>query len=250
MKCVKCGARKGKRACPALQGDICAPCCGEHRLKTIDCPADCSWLGGLAAVIAPASLPPDEIVAAMRDAHGELAMWLNENASKVPFAVALMAQVFEGEPPGEDDDWLVGMVFAAMCACVPDGQGKRAVDHFIGERARDLRPPWVAAAQAMAKARVRPVKIEAVENGRVVMRDLLEDRVVKVREIDAATVKVGEVVAMVLVPVGDDHVSLADAFIPPDAVEPMMAELRGIEGDLTLPFLVKLRKAGPVYFEQ
>jgi hypothetical protein len=249
MKCVKCGARKGKRACPALKGDICPQCCGEHRLKTIECPPDCAWLGGLAAVLAPSSLPTEEVVAAMRDAHAELAQWINANASKVPFAVALMGQVFEGKAPEEGDDWLAGMVFAAMCSCAADEQGKRAVDHFIAERARDLKPSWVAAAKAMSRASVRPVKVESVEDGRVLLRDLLDDRVLRLREVDTSAVKVGEVIAMVLVPVGEDHVSLADSFIPADAVEPMLAELREVAGDLTLRFLVKLRKAGPVYVE-
>ncbi|MGH7254681.1 MAG: hypothetical protein ACREI3_02790 [Nitrospirales bacterium] len=43
-KCVYCHARKGKRPCPALGGAICTPCCGEHRLSRITCPADCLYL--------------------------------------------------------------------------------------------------------------------------------------------------------------------------------------------------------------
>ena len=42
--CAHCHARKGKRACPALRGKICAACCGEHRLVAIPCPADCVYL--------------------------------------------------------------------------------------------------------------------------------------------------------------------------------------------------------------
>ena len=44
MKCVYCHAGKGKRSCPALDGLICSACCGEHRLTTIHCPADCPYL--------------------------------------------------------------------------------------------------------------------------------------------------------------------------------------------------------------
>src|SRR5689334_19423197 len=54
MKCVHCGQRRGKRRCPALSGDICPQCCGEHRLKTIDCPSTCEFLGAL-SVLAGAS---------------------------------------------------------------------------------------------------------------------------------------------------------------------------------------------------
>ena len=43
-KCVYCHQRKGKRACPALAGQICSPCCGTHRLNRIACPADCVFL--------------------------------------------------------------------------------------------------------------------------------------------------------------------------------------------------------------
>jgi hypothetical protein len=44
MKCVECGKRKGKRACPALGRDICPQCCGEKRVVAIPCPADCVHL--------------------------------------------------------------------------------------------------------------------------------------------------------------------------------------------------------------
>jgi hypothetical protein len=43
-KCVYCHERKGKRACPALSGWICSPCCGEHRQTRIACPAACRYL--------------------------------------------------------------------------------------------------------------------------------------------------------------------------------------------------------------
>jgi hypothetical protein len=44
MKCAYCHIGKGKRSCPALAGLICSACCGEHRLTTIRCPADCPYL--------------------------------------------------------------------------------------------------------------------------------------------------------------------------------------------------------------
>jgi hypothetical protein len=45
--CLYCEHRKGKRSCPALAGTICATCCGQHRLRDIDCPTGCVHLGGL-----------------------------------------------------------------------------------------------------------------------------------------------------------------------------------------------------------
>ncbi len=44
MKCVVCGERKGKRACPAKRALICAQCCGEKRVLEIECPESCEYL--------------------------------------------------------------------------------------------------------------------------------------------------------------------------------------------------------------
>lgn len=54
--CPICERRRGKRFCPGLGGSrwsargksqtICAPCCGEQREGTIDCPAHCPYLQG------------------------------------------------------------------------------------------------------------------------------------------------------------------------------------------------------------
>ena len=45
-KCVHCGQRKGKRRCPAVEGDICTLCCGTVRGQTIECPETCVfWTG-------------------------------------------------------------------------------------------------------------------------------------------------------------------------------------------------------------
>lgn len=44
-KCVSCNSRKGKRNCPALAGLICSQCCGAKRVKEIDCPEDCFYMG-------------------------------------------------------------------------------------------------------------------------------------------------------------------------------------------------------------
>ena len=44
-KCVLCNSRKGKRNCPALASLICSQCCGAKRVKEIDCPEDCFYMG-------------------------------------------------------------------------------------------------------------------------------------------------------------------------------------------------------------
>ena len=42
--CQLCEARKPKRACPAVRGNICSQCCGQEREETVDCPLDCEFL--------------------------------------------------------------------------------------------------------------------------------------------------------------------------------------------------------------
>ncbi len=44
-KCTQCGKNPAKRFCPALDRNICPVCCGTSRMKTIDCPKDCGYLG-------------------------------------------------------------------------------------------------------------------------------------------------------------------------------------------------------------
>ena len=42
--CRICEKRRAKRACPAVQDDICPQCCGEQREVTLHCPLDCVFL--------------------------------------------------------------------------------------------------------------------------------------------------------------------------------------------------------------
>jgi hypothetical protein len=42
--CKRCGQRRARRACPALQADICAICCGTEREVSISCPFECEYL--------------------------------------------------------------------------------------------------------------------------------------------------------------------------------------------------------------
>jgi hypothetical protein len=44
MVCAICEARKPKRFCPAVRGDICAICCGTEREVSLHCPLDCPFL--------------------------------------------------------------------------------------------------------------------------------------------------------------------------------------------------------------
>jgi hypothetical protein len=42
--CKICGKRRAKRACPAVQGDICPICCGTERETSLLCPLECEYL--------------------------------------------------------------------------------------------------------------------------------------------------------------------------------------------------------------
>jgi len=42
--CKLCLRRRAKRACPAVNADICAICCGEQRENALSCPLDCEFL--------------------------------------------------------------------------------------------------------------------------------------------------------------------------------------------------------------
>jgi hypothetical protein len=47
-KCWYCKTAKGKRYCAPIENLLCPICCGENRLKNIDCIEDCRYLEGVA----------------------------------------------------------------------------------------------------------------------------------------------------------------------------------------------------------
>ena len=62
VNCAICGIRKPRRTCVAVQGDICAICCGTERERSLDCPFTCKYLREAhrhepIAEIAPKDLP-------------------------------------------------------------------------------------------------------------------------------------------------------------------------------------------------
>jgi len=48
VKCWFCKTQKGKRYCAPIDNVLCPICCGENRLKRIDCIEECRYLEGLA----------------------------------------------------------------------------------------------------------------------------------------------------------------------------------------------------------
>ena len=48
VKCWFCKGKKAKRYCAPIENLLCPICCGENRLKKIDCIEDCRYLEGVA----------------------------------------------------------------------------------------------------------------------------------------------------------------------------------------------------------
>ncbi|HSW50149.1 MAG TPA: hypothetical protein VLH09_08240 [Bryobacteraceae bacterium] len=61
MKCAICEIRRPRRSCPAVRGDICAPCCGSGREVTLDCPLECSYLQDAHKHERPPDLDPGQM---------------------------------------------------------------------------------------------------------------------------------------------------------------------------------------------
>ena len=47
-KCYFCKTKKGKRYCSPIENILCPTCCGENRLKKINCIEECRYLEGVA----------------------------------------------------------------------------------------------------------------------------------------------------------------------------------------------------------
>lgn len=161
MKCVKCGKQKGKRACPALGGDICSVCCGTHRLKEISCPADCQYLGGLAVAAGLKEPPPDEVRAAAIEINEAITFWMRTYANRQWFADVALDEVFGDDDPDEgEQEWMIELFMAGMHHGVVDEKGRRAVDVMIAEKARELPPAQVAVLRSLSKSWFSVFRVE------------------------------------------------------------------------------------------
>lgn len=107
-KCLYCHQRKGKRACPALQGVICSICCGTHRLTSISCPASCPFL-------APNDDYQQKRVGGhfeqeRRSFYKELLAYAGDPATEVFYVFeALTFRFFQDRRDAQDQDVLAGI---------------------------------------------------------------------------------------------------------------------------------------------
>jgi len=85
--CPLCHQRRGRRACPALNEQICAVCCGTKRLVEIRCPPDCPYL------VTAREHPPAAVVRRQRHDLGFLVEFmrdLNDRQSQLFFLIATL----------------------------------------------------------------------------------------------------------------------------------------------------------------
>jgi hypothetical protein len=183
--CVYCKQRKGKRACPALKGDICTSCCGSHRLKEIECPSVCSWLGGLSLVQNPAQITEAPTKEAFNAAMSKLFEFVHspshKNLSKE------VSTLFLGGLRAPDE-WEEVPLLGFLAYGYRDQQGRRLLDRFLLERGRDLRPVEVASMMALQRSWASLFEIEAVHMGAGFdLKDLISGEKVSVKEVSATT---------------------------------------------------------------
>jgi len=172
--CAFCNQRKGKRTCPALQGSICSPCCGQHRLSKIECPSDCVHLGGLSTI---RSAQPSFSKADLDSAFSKLL----DYSQRIP-PDPLVAELMDGQV----DEWEMPIAIAFVAYGHRDADGKRVVDRFIASRGRMLPAGEVAALVAIQQARASLFEVEEVQLGiGLQLHDLLTGEHLHVREVSA-----------------------------------------------------------------
>jgi hypothetical protein len=201
--CAYCHRRKGKRGCPALGGAICSECCGRHRLKEIECPADCAWLGGLAVLRDPARASVDFTRDDFASALDKLLTYAR------PFREEAFSQFFgEGEP----QEWEMAPGSAYLAYGHRGADGQRVVDRFLSARGRELRPSEAAAVVALQRAWASLFEVTSVKSGvGLELHDLLSGDVVEVREV-SGTSRLGKWdVLLAWVIAFPDHVELTGA---------------------------------------
>jgi hypothetical protein len=235
--CIYCERRAGKRACPALGGEICPQCCGKHRLVEIECPPDCRWLGGLAVVKdgGARGFTREDYGAAIAklEAYG-----LSRDRAAYREALAFLIESAD-DPENPVPEWMESVARAhAMYGHRSDG-GLRAVDRFVTAFGRSLPPGEVAALVALQHSWASVFEVTAIRAGAgLTLRDLVDDGAIEVREATATGhLHPGDALFAWLMPV-EDAVELTGAaiVIPRHLVDEVVdalydeLEARGVTG--------------------
>ena len=149
--CPLCEQRKARRACPALNKQICAVCCGTKRLVQIHCPPDCVYLASSrehppAVMVRQQQRDVGLLLQCMRD--------LNERQSQIFFVVNTFLLRYEPPElqPLIDDD--VAEAAAALAATLETSSRGVIYEH---------RPASLPAERLMSA--LKPLLAEAGRNG-------------------------------------------------------------------------------------
>ncbi|MBI5084932.1 MAG: hypothetical protein HZB13_10100 [Acidobacteria bacterium] len=138
--CHLCESRPPRRQCPALGRDICAPCCGQEREHTIDCPLECEHLRDArqhekAPEVDPKSLPNPEI---------ELTDKFMQEKQPLAIVTGRLLLVAALETPGAVDldmrdalDALVRTYKTADSGLVYESRPANAIAAAVGQRFQD-----------------------------------------------------------------------------------------------------------------
>lgn len=227
-KCAHCGERKGKRQCPALDGKICAPCCGEHRLGRIACPPDCTWLGGLAAA-AGSALSADEIHAAYGPALDRFDRWCTSNPDRFSFLEKASVQIYGYLNVDVDpDDPFFPLVLAAVSYGLRDAQGRSLLDRYLSSKGRLLPVGEGAALQALTRAWASVFRVvDARPGAGLDLRDALNGDVIEVRELTAsASLTEGDVLVAWVYDLGERlELTGASIMVPALSVSDVLARV-------------------------
>jgi len=85
MTCPLCGARRARRACPAVGRDICPVCCGTKRLVEIPCPDSCGYLRA-------AQAHPPAVQARQRERDAQFIMPMVHQLTEQAYGLLLLLQ--------------------------------------------------------------------------------------------------------------------------------------------------------------
>jgi hypothetical protein len=207
--CSYCQQQKGKRSCPALGGMVCASCCGQHRLGEIDCPSDCTYLGGLSVVRDPAKATAGFTRAEYETTWEKLHAYAQGVSA---FRNAALARCFvaTSEPEPWEMDLATGYLFYGH----RDADGRRLIDHFLTARGRGLSPGEAVAVVALQRTWASLFEVVSVQTGiGLELRDLVSGEIVAVREVSASgQLKKWDVLFMWLM-TASDHVELTGAAV-------------------------------------
>ena len=150
-----CRQRRGRRACPAVNDQICAICCGTKRLVEIRCPLDCPYLATArehppAVVVRRQRQDLDLLVEVLRD--------LNTRQSQLFFLIAtVIAQYRSSELESIVDDDVAqasgtlaatfetaarGVIYEHRAASIPAARLAAALKTALADAARGAGSPF------------------------------------------------------------------------------------------------------------